>query len=81
MNAEATVQQFIEKNFLYKKDIKNISSDASLLDAGLIDSVGVFQLATFIETQFSIEVLDEDIVPENFENINAIVAFINAKRK
>ena len=81
MNVKATVKQFIEKNFLYEKDRKNTSSDASLLDAGLIDSVGVFQLATFIETQFSIEVLEEDIVPENFENINAIVAFINAKRK
>lgn len=81
MDVETIVKKFIEENFLYKKGTKTLSGEDSLLDAGLIDSMGIFQLITFIETQFHVEVQDEDIVPENFETLNSIVALIDSKRK
>ncbi len=81
MNIETAVKKFVEENFLYKKNIQTIANDAALLDAGLIDSMGIFQLVNFIESGFGVEVLDEEVVPENFESINAIVSFINAKKK
>ena len=80
MDAKATVKQFVVQKFLRKNGSTSISSEESLLDTGLIDSLGIFQLVTFLEQQFNIEVTDEDIVPENFETIDSIVSFINTKR-
>ena len=80
MDVTKAVQEFIESNFQYKSDTDKISSDTPLLDSGLIDSAGILELVTFIETQFNVEVVDEDIIPDNFENINQIVSFINGKQ-
>ena len=80
MDVTKAVQEFIESNFQYKSDTDKISSDTPLLDSGLIDSAGILELVTFIETQFNGEVVDEDIIPDNFENINQIVSFINGNQ-
>jgi acyl carrier protein len=81
MDVETAVKEFIERSFQYRKGTNTISKEESLLDSGLIDSAGILEVVNFIESQFSIGVLDEDIVPENFETIGHIVAFIQAKQK
>ena len=79
MDAQTTIKEFIQKEFLARRDAKEVSGEDSLLDSGLIDSTGIFEIVGFLETQFKIEVADEEIVPENFETMNDIVAFINTK--
>jgi len=74
------VRRFIGENFLFRDDGDAITHDASLLDAGIIDSTGVLELVTFLETKFGIEVQDEEMLPENLDSIRAIVAFIEGKR-
>ena len=41
-----------------------------------IDSLGLQQIITFIEQQFKITIDDDDLMPENFESVNAIAALI-----
>lgn len=79
MDAQTTIKEFIQKEFLARRDVKEVSGDDSLLDSGLIDSTGIFEIVGFLETQFKIEVADEEIVPENFETMNHILAFISTK--
>ncbi|MFQ5901194.1 MAG: acyl carrier protein [Thermodesulfobacteriota bacterium] len=81
MDIEKIVKEFIEKHFLYRKDEKTVSKDESLLSSGLIDSTGIFELVSFLEKEFNIEVSDEEIVPENFETINNIVEFVSVSAK
>ena len=80
MDTLKIVQEFIESNFQYKSDTNEISVDKPLLDSGLIDSAGILELVTFIESQFDVEVTDEDIIPDHFETINHIVSFVNGKQ-
>ena len=49
------------------------------MKAGLIDSVGVLELVTFLESAFSIEVKDENMLPSDFDTIGGIVAFVGCK--
>ena len=58
----------------------DLSPDASLLTSGLIDSVGIVELVSFLEGRFGIRIDDEDLVPEHFDSIAAIERFIDAKR-
>lgn len=82
MNAdvENQVRRFIEDNFLFRADTQDLSADASLLEAELIDSTGVLELVTFLEQQFGIAVGDAEIVPENLDSIRAIVGYVEGKR-
>ncbi len=69
--------------FLYddslKEEFENLDHDDSLLELGIIDSVKMLELINFIEETFAIKVDEEDLYPENFDSINAIVEYIKSK--
>jgi len=76
---ETTIRQFIADNFLFRDDRSSLDDHESLLEAGLIDSTGVLELVSFLETEFTIQMADEDIVPANLDSIRAIVSFVTSK--
>lgn len=79
-NTELTIQRFVQKNLLYNAADAEIRVTDSLLDSGLIDSMAVLKLVSFVESEFGLEVTDEEVVPENFETIEAIVRLVESKR-
>ena len=79
MNAvEQRVREFISQNFVMS-DAAQLAADQSLMEARLIDSTGVLELVGFLEEQFEIQVSDAELVPENLDTINNIVAYIQRK--
>jgi acyl carrier protein len=50
-----------------------------LLGRGVIDSVNMLKLLAFIEERFGIRISDDELIPENFETINAICKLIEKK--
>lgn len=58
---------------------ESLGPDEDLLEQGIIDSMGVMTLITFMEKTFDIEIIEEDIVPENFQSLNAMVNFVEQK--
>jgi len=73
------VRRFIGENFLFRDDADAIAQDASLLDAGIIDSTGVLELVCFLETSFGIEIGDDEMLPENLDSIRAIASYVDRK--
>ena len=57
----------------------DFTDSSSLVETGILDSVGVFTLVAFLEQQFHIEVPDEDLVWANFESVDAITRFVEKK--
>ncbi|RMF56301.1 MAG: acyl carrier protein [Calditrichaeota bacterium] len=72
------------RDFLYEENLKsefeNLSDDDSLLEMGIIDSVKMLDLIEYIENQYEIQVDEDDMIPENFDSINAIVAYIQSRK-
>ena len=77
MNIEGTVREFLSDHTAAGQT--PISSDESILDSGLLDSAGLFELVAFLEERFGVSIDDEELVPENFETIDAIVALVTKK--
>jgi acyl carrier protein len=77
---ETTIRSFIVKNFLFGVDDASITTDDSLLDKGVIDSTGVLEVVGFLDEQFGIHVDDNELVPNNFDSIAKLTAFVNRKR-
>ena len=60
-------------------DSSGLSDDYPLIEANVLDSLGILQVVQFVEREFGIEVLDEELVPENFGTIAGIAGLIEAK--
>lgn len=56
-----------------------VTAETPLIEAGLIDSLSIFQLILFMEVQFSIKIQPEDISVENFENINSLNVLVQSR--
>lgn len=77
---EQEVRTFLAENFSLGKDISHLSGSQSLTERGFIDSVGIVEVLTFLETRFEIQISDDETVPENIDTIDNIVRFIGTKR-
>jgi acyl carrier protein len=75
---KSTIRGFIVENFLFGKD-DGFADDISFLNEGIIDSTGILELVNFIEEEFHIKVEDEDLIPENLDSINNVVAYLERK--
>jgi acyl carrier protein len=75
----SSVRKFISDNFLFREDVEAFSDDDSFLEAGIIDSTGVLELISYLEGAFAIEVGDDEMVPENFDSVSRIVAYLQRK--
>jgi acyl carrier protein len=79
MNVDQRVRQFIIENF-YVSDAAALTNDASLVSGGYVDSTGMLEVIGFLETEFSMDIAEEDLVPENFETIDRIASYVTRKR-
>jgi acyl carrier protein len=57
-----------------------VLADDSLFDLGIIDSLGIMMLVSELEAQFKIQVPEYDLLPDNFDTINAIAGYVNKRR-
>lgn len=83
MNGEIKkeIKNFIVSNYLRGLRGGALSDDDSFLEEGIIDSIGVIELAAFIQKRFGIRIKVPEIIPENFDTLNNLEKYINKKLK
>ena len=59
--------------------ITEVKDDENLLQTNIIDSLGSFRMIAFLEETFPLTIEDTDMLPENFETLNAVEKFVAAK--
>ncbi len=69
-------EYIIESTF---EDVQNITDETLIFEEGVLDSMGLLFLIEFLKEEFNVTTNDDELVVENFESINKIVAFINNK--
>jgi acyl carrier protein len=80
-NVKDQVRQFVTEELAAAKGITQVSDDESLIENGVIDSLGIFRLVTFLEETFGVKIGDEEISAENLQNINMIEQLVISKSK
>jgi len=79
MTIEETIKDYIARNLLFSDNGFPYADDASFLEEGIVDSVGVMELVTFAEESFGLKIDDFDITPDNFDSVHRLAAFIRSK--
>lgn len=75
-----TVRAYVSENFLYARPDVVLGDNDALLERGIIDSMGVMELVTYIDGQFGVIAEDDEITEENFGSLGAIARFVASKR-
>ena len=73
------LKDFITEVFLVGDNNGSLNDSESFMQAGIIDSTGVLELASFIEQQYSFTIEDDEMTPGNLDSINNLVTFISRK--
>ncbi len=66
---------FLCRQFLV--DEEDIELDKSLVDTGIIDSMGLIEIASYIKTTYGYTVSNNQMNRENFGSVYKLVDFIN----
>jgi acyl carrier protein len=72
------IRNFILENFYFNQD-GVLGDDDSFMDRGIIDSTGILELVSFVEGTFSLELDNNDLIPENLDSIERLTNFISSK--
>ena len=75
-----SIRAFLQDNFLYMRPDFVLADDAKLLEQGVIDSMGVLEMMTFIEDTHGVKVEDFEVSEANLGSLNAVASFIAAKQ-
>jgi acyl carrier protein len=75
MDRKTALTEYIKKEVM-RNENANLADDQDLLSTGILDSLAILQLVAYIEEQFGIQVPDEDVVFENFQSIDSLVAYL-----
>ncbi len=74
------MQRLLEALSEVRDDVDFAKEDA-LVDDGVIDSLDLTQIIAALDDAFGIHILASEIEPENFNNINAMLAMVQRYRQ
>lgn len=77
MSVRERLRQFIRDTFL----VDEVGDDESFLATGIIDSLGIMQIVALVESEIGAKVPDSDLVPQHFDSISRIAAYVERMRR
>lgn len=78
-NVEDMIRTYIAENMLFSNNGYPYADEASFLEEGIVDSMGIMELVMFVEENFRIVVEDEELVPDNFDSVSQLATYIRGK--
>jgi acyl carrier protein len=79
MSIRDSIREYISDNILFDEAGFKYSDEASFIQEGIVDSVGVMDLVEFVGKRFGIQVDPQDITPENFDSVARLDRYITKK--
>jgi len=83
MNPEdikSTVKTFILSEYLPGEDPAALTDTTPLMTTGILDSIAVLKVVTFLENQFGLVVQPHEAVVENLNTLSDIERFVVSKK-
>ena len=61
--------------------VDKLSDEDELFTTGLMNSLFAMQLVLFVENEFHVHILDDELSLDNFKSIGSIARLVNRKRQ
>ena len=77
MDVKEQIKEFILTDLCEDLDVDQIEDDQNLFDSGILDSLGILKILSFLDEELDIDISSDEIKPENFATLNKICLLIN----
>lgn len=78
MEKQSVLMRYIKEDLLRGR-MKDLQAEDDLLSSGVINSLGILQLVSFVEERMGIEIPDEDVIYENFHSVSALAEYLDGQ--
>lgn len=78
---EARIRAFLAERYASREEVDRLRKGESLLGAGIMDSLGVVELAHYVADTFEVEVNPKDLIPEYFDSIAGLERFLEERTR
>jgi acyl carrier protein len=75
----AALTEYIVNEVASRPPEEPVTAEFPIIEGGLVDSLGLFKVISFIEERYPVRIPPEEILFENFATINDIVRLIEAR--
>jgi acyl carrier protein len=80
LSVKSQIREFILESLARPKGISSFADGAPLMEMGVIDSLGVFRLVSFLEEHLGVRVDDQEINLDTLRSLDTIEALVIRKR-
>ncbi|MFC2169925.1 acyl carrier protein [Acidobacteriota bacterium] len=80
MQITRKIREFVKKNLVVFEDYVFLKDEDNIFEQGFVDSLFALQLVSFIESEFKIELNNEDLDITNFNSIQNLTALVESKK-
>ncbi len=76
---EEKIRTYLMKELVQDHSRMDLKRDESLVDGGIIDSLGLFKLIAFLEEEFKIMVEPQEVRSDTFETLAVVANLVQKK--
>jgi acyl carrier protein len=73
------IERYVRENYLYARPDFVLQPMDSLLQTGIVDSMGVMELVAYIENEFGVALQDTEITEQNLGTLYHITRCVESK--
>ncbi|WP_019853342.1 acyl carrier protein [Actinopolyspora mortivallis] len=81
MSLAEEIAEHVVEEFASDVSVDELEYDMDLLDSGVVDSLGLVRLVSWIGKRYEIDVDLVDVSPDNFRSVNSMCSFVRGFEK
>lgn len=78
---ETVINNYISGELIDRPGLLPLKNTTPLLESDILDSLSILKLVLFLEKQYGIVVGPDELIPENFETVDAICAYLRVQQQ
>jgi acyl carrier protein len=75
----STLAAYVERTFLVRFGENGLETSSNLFEAGVVDSYGLVEMVSFIESQFGVSFSDEELLSPSLASVDGIAALLSSR--
>jgi methoxymalonate biosynthesis acyl carrier protein len=74
------IKGFVQENLIKNKNGTELRETDDWLANGLVDSIGVIQIVSFVERELNTPIPEEDVTVDNFKSLKDIAKYLEQRK-
>jgi acyl carrier protein len=74
------IKGFVQENLIKHKNAGDLRETDDWLANGLVDSIGIIQIVSFVERELNTPIPEEDVTVDNFKSLKDVAKYLEQRK-